>query len=86
MLILSNSIQHLPLHPVLQLPPSDHGNDNFQYRPLRILLLYKIIDNALLGHLCPYRETPLQLPFNPTKHLVFLFCRKPFGPLEQNPN
>ena len=62
---LLDPVEHLPLHPVLQLPPPDHRGENLLHLALRVFLLLKVGDDAVLRDLGSDWEPLLQLLLNP---------------------
>lgn len=74
--ISMKSVQHFTLHAMLKLPAAYHCVYNFVNGALRIRLLHKVLDNILLRHLIPDRESPFQLFLDARQHLViFVRCK-----------
>ena len=63
---LLDPVEHLPLHPVLQLSSPDHCGQHLLHLPLRVLLLLKVGHNGVLRDLGSDWESLLQLLLNPT--------------------
>ena len=74
---LLDPVEHLPLHPVLQLPSPDHGGQHLLHLALGILLLLKVRDDGVLRDLGSDWEALLQLLLNPdTQKLYFDFWNR----------
>ena len=71
--------EHLPLHPVLELAPPHHGEDDLGDGPLRVLLLHEVIEDGVLRHLAAHREPFLELLLHPLDDLLVLLRREPLG-------
>ena len=63
---LLDPVEHLPLHPLLQLSSPDHRSQHLLHLALRVLLLLKVGDNRVLRDLRSDWESLLQLLLNPT--------------------
>ena len=72
---LLDPIEHLPLHPVLQLPSPDHGGQHLLHLALGILLLLKVRDDGVLRDLGSDWEALLQLLLNPITPWIILVYR-----------
>ena len=56
---LFESVEHSSLHSVSELSPADHGVQNLEDQLVRVLLLLKVVEDTVLGHLGPNGESKM---------------------------
>ena len=72
-------VQHLPLHPVLELPSPDHGGQNPLDGLLGIFLLSEVLHDGVVRHLAADCEPFLQLLLNFVLEVLIFLGGETFG-------